>query len=89
MDPQCSQRCSKVYGHMLIQREQVWHYGVCVFFNPETAVLRTVPYTDRFVMTVIDWGIGIISAQAIPWLGQVKRKKSLSPWVYLVIMNKI
>ena len=59
------------------------------FVNSRTAVLGIVPYTDRFVMTVIDRGIGIMSAQAAHGLGQMKRKKSLSPRIYLFIINKM
>lgn len=83
----CSQRCSKVYEHMLIQRED--RFGITYFFNSWTAVLGAVPYTDRFVMIVIDRGIGIISTQPVPGLGQMKRKESLSPRIYLLIINKI
>lgn len=69
--------------------------GICLsrertgFFNSRTAVLGIVPYTDRFVMTVIDRGIGIMSAQAAPGLGQMKRKKSLSLRICLFIINKM
>ena len=54
MDPQCSHRCSKVYGHMVVQignRFDIMCFGF--FFNSRTAVLGIVPYTDRFVITLI------------------------------------
>lgn len=52
VDPQCSHRCSKVYGHMLVQGET--GLTLCFyFFNSRTAVLGIVPYIDRFVITLI------------------------------------
>lgn len=36
------------------EREQVWHDGWFVFCNSWTAVLGTVPYTDKFLMMVRD-----------------------------------
>lgn len=45
--------------------------GLALCFNSRTAVLGAVPYTERFVMTVI--GQGIISTQPVPGLGQMKR----------------
>lgn len=43
------------------------------FFNSWTVELDTVPHTDRFVMTVIGRGIGMISTRVVPGLGQMKR----------------
>ena len=59
-----------MYEHMLIQRED--RFGIIFFFNSWTAVLDTVPYTDRFVMTVIDRGIEIIRTGAVPGLCEMK-----------------
>lgn len=86
MDPQCSQMCSKVYRHMLIQRIGL---ALCFFFNSWTVVLSTVPCTDRFVMIVVERDKGIISAQAASGLGQMKRKQSLPPRILLFLINKM
>lgn len=47
-----SQRCSEVYGHVLIQREQVWHFEFCLFLTQESlswhsAIHRCVCDCDR------------------------------------------
>lgn len=66
--------CAKVYWHVLTQGEN--RLGVGWFFYPWTAVLGTVPSTERLAVIVIDRGIGVISASAAPESGQMNNFKN-------------